>query len=91
VYIAVRHLGDTLVWMINNIICVPVYTIIACTIVMMVCTKWDWVDADLVVVLNLTYIANLFAFPASCSLHFAVLNWRAAQVVCDFHICILAV
>lgn len=85
VSLAMRNLRDTLVLIVHGNF-VPIITIVACTIVMLVGTMRNWVDTDFVVVLNFTLIADLCALPASFRVDRAVRDLRAACVILDFHL-----
>jgi len=67
-------------------------TLVACTVVVVVCAVRDFLDADVVFILNVANVADLLATAfAGVRVHFAVLDRRAAQVVLDFHVGVHAV
>jgi len=70
----------------------PVVTIITVTIVLLILAIYDFIDAHIVVIFNVTLIADLHTIIiAVISLYFAVFDFRAAQVFNDFNEFCLAI
>jgi len=70
---------------------IPILTVVAGTVVIVINTIVNNCVAD-VVLLSLADFANLVAHSAGCSVvHFAVVDFRTALVVGDFHVASLAV
>ena len=70
---------------------IPSFTVVAGTVVIVVCTMVN-IDVADVLLLSLADFALLVAFSTGCSVvHFAVEDFRTALVVGDFHLLALAV
>jgi len=70
---------------------IPSFTVVAGTVVIVVCTIVN-IDVADVVLLSLADFANLVAFSTGCSVvHFAVEDFRTALVIGDFNVFSLAV
>jgi len=70
---------------------IPILTVVTGTVVIVIFAIVNNYVAD-VVLLSLADFANLVAHSAGCSVvHFAVVDFRAALVVGDFHVASLAV
>jgi len=70
---------------------IPSFTVVAGTVVIVVCTMVYFDVAD-VLLLNLADFALLVAFSTGCSVvHFAVEDFRTALVIGDFNVFSLAV
>jgi len=70
---------------------IPSFTVVAGTVVIVVCTMVN-IDVADVVLLSLADFANLVAFSTGCSVvHFAVEDFRTALVIGDFNVFSLAV
>jgi len=79
--------GETII----NWFLIPAFAIITIAVVMIILAMIDFFYANIVVVFDMTQVTDLIALSACFSIHFAILDCRAAQVISDFHVGIFTI
>lgn len=87
---AVWYFSDTHFVIVHSNL-IPIFTIVARTVVLLVFTIRDYIYADIIVILYLANHAFLLAITAGITVHLTVVDFRTALVIGDFHVGIFAV